>query len=63
MQKSKMPLPEPNIVETYNIDGSTIHICDNYVAKTPEEIEKVVKNLYSAAWKIVRSIRENGGTI
>lgn len=63
MQKSNMLLPDPNIVETYTFGESKVHICDNYMAKTPEEVQKVLKDMYSAAWKIVRDVRSKGGTI
>ncbi|MDR9857839.1 hypothetical protein RJP21_30050 [Paenibacillus sp. VCA1] len=63
MQTSKINLPEPNIVETYTFGESKVHICDNYMAKTPEEVQKVLKDMYSAAWKIVHDVRSKGGTI
>ncbi|MUG68666.1 hypothetical protein GNP94_22095 [Paenibacillus campinasensis] len=63
MPKTKLLLPEPNIVETYTIGESTVHICDNYMARTPEEKQKVIQDMHAKAWAIVRDIREKGGTI
>jgi hypothetical protein len=60
--KSKIPL-EPIIVETYQFGGSTVHICSNYFAKTPEEKERVLKDFHAAGWKIIRKIQESGGAI
>lgn len=54
---------EPNIVETYKIGGTTIHIADNFVAKTPEEVQRVLDNFQAVGWKIVRQIRASGGAI
>jgi len=50
----------PNIVKTYRIGGSTIHIADNYVAKTPEEVEKVLDRLHAVGWRIVEDLAEKG---
>lgn len=61
-EKSKIPL-EPEIVETYKFGGSTVHICSNYFAKTPEEAQRVLDNFHAAGWKIVRQIHASGGTI
>jgi hypothetical protein len=49
-----------NVVKTLHIDGCTVHICDDYVAKTPEEIQKVKKEMYSVGWQIVRRLRADG---
>lgn len=60
--KSKIPL-EPEIVETYKFGGSTVHICSNYFAKTPEETQRVLDNFHAVGWKIVKQIQANGGDI
>lgn len=51
---------EANIVKTINNGGATILIADNYCAKTPEDIEKVVQEYYSVGWLVVRRMRERG---
>ncbi|MFB4326033.1 hypothetical protein RB298_27285 [Priestia sp. BR_2] len=56
----KVKLPEGNIVETYTIGESTIHICDDYMARTPEEKDKVIKNMHEKAWAIIRDLQEKG---
>lgn len=61
--KNNLPLPEANIVETYSIGESKVHICDNYMAKTPEEINKVVMDMHEKAWAIIRDIQEKGGAV
>lgn len=60
MWGNKFKLPTGNIVETYTIDGTTIHICDDFVVRTPEEIEKVLKDMHAVAWKIVLRLRSEG---
>ncbi|WP_274363739.1 hypothetical protein [Paenibacillus thermotolerans] len=50
----------PNIVETYQLGNTTIHIADNFIARDPEEIERRVSELYKIAWRIVRDARERG---
>lgn len=61
----KLPVHEiePNIVETYKFGESTVHICDNYMARTPGEVEQILQDFERIGWKIVHSIRENGGDI
>lgn len=49
------PLEKGNIVETYQIGLTTVHICDDYVAKTPEDIEKVIDDMHAVGWKIIES--------
>lgn len=60
VQQSRMDLPEANIVETYQFGESKVHICDNYVAQTPEAIQKVLKNLHAKGWDIALKLREQG---
>lgn len=55
-----MKLPEGNVVKTIWIEGSKIEFCDDYVARTPETIEKVRREFYQAAWRIVLRLREQG---
>lgn len=57
---NKKPLPEGNIVKTYQIGESLVHICDDFVAKTPEAVERVVRNMHLVGWKIVLEAREKG---
>lgn len=37
-----------------------IEFCDDYVARTPEDIEKVTREFYQAGWRIVLKLREQG---
>jgi hypothetical protein len=46
----------PNIVHTYQIGRSTVHIASNYFAKTSEEVEKVLKEYHAAGWRIVDQV-------
>ncbi|GMK47527.1 hypothetical protein PghCCS26_46570 [Paenibacillus glycanilyticus] len=48
---------EPNIVESYQIGSTSIHIADNgYKDKSKEEISKVWSNFYEVGWEIWKSI-------
>lgn len=60
VQKNKLPLPEGNIVETYQFGESRVFICDNYVARTPEAVNKVLKDFHVKGWEIVRKLRNQG---
>lgn len=46
----------PNIVHTYHIGNSKVHIASNSFAKTPEEVEKVLKEYHAAGWRIVDQV-------
>lgn len=59
MMKKKPPV-EPNIVQTYQLGNTKVQIADNFVARTPEEIEKVLNNLHNAGWKIIDELIEKG---
>lgn len=50
-----LDLGSGNIVQTYFIGNAKIHICDDLLAKTPEEIEKVKTEFRAAGWKIVNN--------
>lgn len=57
--KKQKVLPEPNIVKTYQLGNSTVHIADNaYRDMTPEEIEKVLDEYHAAGWRIIESLGE-----
>jgi hypothetical protein len=63
VKKGALGMERPNIVETYQIGGSTIQIADNYVRTDPAEIERILDDMHRAAWKIVQSCRERGEDI
>ncbi|WP_144940175.1 hypothetical protein [Paenibacillus sp. 32O-W] len=63
MPNKPKPLEKGNIVETYQIGKTTVHICDDHVAKTQEEIEKVIDEMHTAGWKIIESAAEKGEAI
>lgn len=48
---------EGNIVYTTKIGNTTIRICDDFVARTPEEIEKVLDEMHAAGWAIIESLQ------
>lgn len=61
-----MPIKRPkqgNIVETLRLGGTTIHICDDYFAETPEEIEKILDDYHAAAWAIVNTEAAKGEAV
>lgn len=49
-----------NIVETYKLGNTTVHICDDCFAKTPEEIKKVLDDYHAAGWAIVLDLAAKG---
>ncbi|WP_379136063.1 hypothetical protein [Paenibacillus sp. sgz500958] len=53
-------MPEGNVVKTIWIGESKIEFCDNFVARTPEDISRVQSDLYGKAWQIVNRLREDG---
>lgn len=63
MRQNKNGCMVPNIVETYQIEGSTIHICDNFIRTEPAEIQRVLDEYHAAGWAIVRELREKGEDI
>lgn len=51
---------QPNIVKTLQIGNATVHIADNFCARTPEEIDKVLNEYHAAGWAIVDELVERG---
>jgi hypothetical protein len=61
-QHEKIAL-EPNIIETYQLGNTTVHIADNsYRDKTAEEISNVWTDFYTAAWTIWEHSNSNKNT-
>lgn len=56
-------LPTGNVVKTVMIGGSKIEFCDDFIARTPEAIQRVKKDIYSNAWAIVMRLRSEGVSI
>lgn len=52
-----------NIVETYQLGKTVVHIADDFVAKTPEEIEKVLDDYHDAGWVIAQKLIDAGETV
>ncbi|MFX3631889.1 MAG: hypothetical protein ACE3L7_07390 [Candidatus Pristimantibacillus sp.] len=62
VKKRKQPndLPIPNIVKTYQLGNTTIHIADNaYRDKTTDQLEQVWKDFYAAAWVILEKAEQS----
>lgn len=59
MKKRKAPLLG-NVVKTIQDGNTTILICDDFIAKTPEEIEKVLDRFYASGWRIVEELIAQG---
>jgi len=51
---------EGNVGYTIQIGNTTIRICDDFCARTPEEIEKVLEEMHAAGWAIIESLQRNG---
>ncbi|QJD87879.1 hypothetical protein [Cohnella herbarum] len=58
--KKRKSLPVPNIVKTYKFGNSTVHIADNFVAKTPDDIKKVLDRYHAAGWAIIEELIAKG---
>lgn len=54
-------IEKPNIVETYNIGGSTIHIADNFIRKDPDEIERIIDEFHAIGWMIHQEFEDKAG--
>ncbi|WP_157211768.1 hypothetical protein [Brevibacillus borstelensis] len=52
---------KPNIVETYMIEGSTIHIADNCMRKDKEEIDRIIDDFHAAGWAILQEAENKVG--
>lgn len=52
-----------NVVEKVVSGNATIYICDDYCAKTSEDIEKVIAEYHAAGWAIAERILAEGGTV
>ena len=50
-----------NVVETYKIGQTTIRICDDYVAQTPEEIDRILDDFHAVGWAIIESRQRSEG--
>lgn len=46
-------MTEPNVIRTWNIGFTMIKVADDYIAKEPEEIKKILDNV---AYKSQRNI-------
>lgn len=49
-------LAVPNIVKSYQYGGTTVHISDNFMAKTDEEKERVDERVRNALMTIYQSV-------
>lgn len=47
-----------NVVYTTKIGNTTIKICDDYVAKTPEHINQILDELHYIGWIILTNKQE-----
>jgi len=56
--KKNRVVDKPNIVKTYQFGKTTVHIADNYIAKTPEEMEKVDRDVHAALWPIIDEMEQ-----
>ncbi|MCL6558543.1 MAG: hypothetical protein K6U74_07020 [Firmicutes bacterium] len=50
-----------NVVFTTRIGNTTIRICDDFCARTSEEIERVLDDMHAAGWAIVESAHQVNG--
>jgi len=52
-----------NVVKTIQDGNTTVLICDDFAAKTPEEIEKVLVEYHAAGWAIAQRLIEKGEAV
>lgn len=50
-----------NIVHTIQEGNTTIHICDDSFAKTPEDVDRILEDMHAAGWAIIESLNQKGG--
>ncbi|ETT45249.1 hypothetical protein C162_21973 [Paenibacillus sp. FSL R7-269] len=63
LKTSENSLPVGNVVKTVMIGGGKVEFCDDFVARTPEAIQRVKKDIYTNAWAIVMRLRSEGVSI
>jgi len=56
--KAGQKMEEPNIVKTYQYGNTTVRIASNAFAKTPEEKEKVIRDMHMAGWAIIEELQQ-----
>lgn len=56
-KKRKVPLMG-NVVKTYMIGNTTIHVCDDFAVKTTEETDAIISNFLRIGTRILRNIQE-----
>lgn len=54
------PVIEGNVVETFKSGNTTIRICDDYVARTEDDIHRILEQFHKAGWAIVRKLYAEG---
>lgn len=53
---------QPNIVETYQLGNTTVHIADNaFRDNNQEQTEKIWKAFYAAAWVVWNASNKEEG--
>jgi hypothetical protein len=53
---------QPNIVETYQLGNTTVHIADDaYRGQKPDEVEQVWKDFYATAWAVWNKLHQEEG--
>ena len=64
MRKPEQQCPAVgNVVKRIQDGNTTVIICDDYVERTPEGIERVLSNFDAALWAIVDGLRKAGEDI
>lgn len=58
--KPEKPENESTIVKTYQLGNTKVQICCDHFAKTPEEAEKVIKDMHVAGWAIIDELVRKG---
>lgn len=61
MPKRRKFIRDGNVVHTVMIGNTTIRICDDFFARTPEEIERVIDDMHAAGWAIIENLNRVNG--
>ncbi|MDP5275070.1 hypothetical protein [Chengkuizengella axinellae] len=49
-----------NVVKDYMLGNTRMIFCDDYVVRTKEEEEKILKEFYQEAWECIHILIERG---
>lgn len=60
LKRRDAEMEKGNIVKTYQLGNATVHICDDFIVKTPEEVETILEALHAVGWAIFEAAAARG---